>query len=396
MASWFLFLAIAILTSACGTPPKKPPVKQVETRATRTDNFIDTALTSAKIVGLSIAVIRDAKVVYAKGYGFSNLAKKTKSTEKTLYLLASAAKPVTAVAALQLVDKGLLKLDKDINTYLSFKVENPSNKNTAITLRHLLSHVSSIQETDDIFQNVLLKLYSKNTDSPIPLLDFCKDYLTPKGKHYNPENYDTKAPGKEYIYSNVGYGLIGHLVERGSKKDFEEYSQANIFGPLKMRKTTWRLAKVDRDQTSTLYKNEYSQVAQAVEPYGFPDYPSGSLRSNVLEMSNFLQMLLNRGMFANQRVLSEASVKQMETVQFPKIDKLQTLGLLRSEAGAIRFYHDGGELGATTLIAYIPQYKLGVVILANTSGDDDDSEATLDQAISAIGKYLLKEFKKTN
>lgn len=387
LALWFGFL----LSGCGGGNPSLP-----ETREQRIDQVIQAGLESGKIVGLSVAVVRENQLVFAKGYGFANIDQKVKATERTSYMLASSSKPVTAVLALQLVDAKKLNLDTDINSYLSFRVQNPSHPDKGITLRHLLSHVSSIRETSKVFEQILLGLYSKNKDSPISLLDFCKGYLTPEGKYFDPSNYSSVAPQTRYIYSNVGYGLIGHLAERVSGKDFEELSQTNLFSRLKMSNTSWKLSGVKKESSSSMYKVERNREPQKVAPYGFPDYPSGSLKSSAVEMTNFLQMLLNRGMFAGQRILSEASVREMERVQYPDLSRYQTLGMQRTTRGTLRFYHEGSETGATALIAYTPKYKMGYVILANSSGEDNASEQAIERAVSIMGDTLLREFTQRN
>src|SRR5262249_18790043 len=156
-------------------------------------------------------------------------------------MLASISKVVTGVALMQAHERGAFDLDDAIDARLPFPVRNPSFPDVPITYRMLLTHTSSINDTDEVDDHV-----AKGHDSPIPLATFLPQYLAPGGAYYTKGSWDRHhAPGTRYAYSNVGASLAGELVERIGGESLEAICQKQIFGPLGMDETSWFLAGLD-------------------------------------------------------------------------------------------------------------------------------------------------------
>ncbi len=223
------------------------------------------------IPSLAAAIVKDDQIVWQHTYGFEDLASKTPPTEDTIYLLASISKTITATAVMQLYERGQLDLDTDINTYLSFDIRNPHFPEVPITARTLLTHTSGLawptNEEDPHFNDVY------PDDSAPPLSSWLKEYLTPGGSQYLATTWKNTRPGAQVQYSNIGGGLLGYLVESITNQDFGEYCKANIFGPLAMSNTGFKLRDVDQSRLATLYHE-----GKVMGQYSVSHYPASTAK----------------------------------------------------------------------------------------------------------------------
>ena len=174
------------------------------------DGFVPLALARGDVAGGVVSVVKDGKVLFAKGYGYSNLEKRTPVTvDRTLFRIGSTSKLFTWTAVMQLVEQGKLDLDKDINGYLDFKI--PPYEGKPITLRNLMTHTPGFEDTA---RNLI------STDGkPVNLEHYLKSHL--------PERIF--PPGEVVAYSNYGCGLAGYIVQRVSGQDFDDYIEQHIY-----------------------------------------------------------------------------------------------------------------------------------------------------------------------
>ena len=205
-------------------------------------------------------------------------------------------------------------------------------------------------------------------DPRLALGDFLEDYLTPGGAHYDEvDNFTGAGPGARAVYSNIGAGLVGYLVEASTGQDFADYCDAHLFAPLGLEEEGigWYLADVEREAVAVPYEwwlGDYRPVAH----YGFPDYPSGQLRAGAEPVARFLLAIMGGG----GSVVEAATVEEMMTIQFPDLDADQGLGWYRWRLdGETVWGHNGGELGAATEILFWSEEGRGVVVLMNGEGD---------------------------
>ena len=218
----FLFAAIL---SICLTP-----VQSSNGDIQEFNDYINTSISKANIAGMCIAIVSGDSILFTQGYGYSNIQTKEPFTSETVMNIASISKTFVGVALMHLVEKGMIDLDDDVNNFLPFKVLNPYLPESIITPRHLMSHSSGIK--DD--QKVYLPSYHYGGDSPIHLGKFLADYLSPNGTHYSKKNFTKSRPGKKFVYSNIGAGLAGYIVECVSGKPLNIFTREIIFKPLGM------------------------------------------------------------------------------------------------------------------------------------------------------------------
>jgi CubicO group peptidase (beta-lactamase class C family) len=312
------------------------------------ENYIQAEMRSQKIPAMSALIFNKTDILYENYFGKSQLQKNIPLQKDHVFLLASISKVITATALLQLYEAGRFSLDDNINDYLPFKVKIPDySKN--ITFRMLLTHTSAIADG-----SALEDQYYFGKDSPVALRYFLQNYLTPKGKFYDAyENFHDFAPGSDYEYSNIGNALIGLLVEEISGMNFNTYSKRNIFAPLGMTQTHWRLGEIT--QTIVRPYNYKNGRFKPIQHYTFTDYPNGGLRSNGRDMFKFLSAFVNGGISNKHRLLAASTIKSMITPQIPALDKEVGLHLFLMNRSYGLWGHAGGEQGVAIIMAFNPK-----------------------------------------
>jgi CubicO group peptidase (beta-lactamase class C family) len=340
---------------------------------------IEAERNNQQLNAVSFCVVKGDSVLWMDAMGPADRENNKKATTDTRFLIASISKAVTAVAAMECVRLNKLDLDADINTYLPFEVRNPKFPEQPITARMLLNHSSSIS---DAYYSTF-DFYCWNTDCAVPLGIFLPDFFKPDRDFYSAENFYNYAPGTQANYSNMGYALLGYLVERISYEPFDQYCKSHIFLPLGMTKTEWRLADTPLDELAIPYS---PTITSSTPHYTFPDYPNGGLRTTPADLSKFLRMLMNEGRFNGITMLNAnlIALMQQRTISFMRggLSFEYGLGLYYYDfKGQVLFGHGGGEQGTTTAMHYDPSSKVGVIIFTNSNS------ANLDLMVYSLYKY---------
>jgi len=380
----FLILGFLLVFSGCIGIKKTMPVNE----------FLEYKMDKANIVGLQAAVIKNGQVTISESVGYKNIKDKTKVNDSTLFMIGSTSKPVTAVALMVLVDRQLIKLDDPINPHLPFKVFNPNFPEIQITFRMLLSHVGGLKDNWDVVDSSYT-IETGGGDSPISLKEFNIDYFEPSGKYYNKEkNFELAKPGEKKEYANVGYGLIGYLIERITKQKFNDFCRKEIFIPLGMNNTYWFLKNIPHNNIA--YPHEVVDSGHKVlNHYGYPTYPDGQLRTSVTDYAKFLQLLMNQGKVGNKNIIDKSGVEELLKIQYPDVDKWQAIAW-NYNSFEYRFVymhvprlpaHTGGDPGVATAVFFDKDKKAAVLVFTNTS---------INSFKSLIGMYVsvLKRLSK--
>jgi CubicO group peptidase (beta-lactamase class C family) len=324
-----------------------------------------------RIPGAAATAVGPAGPLWNGNFGLADIAAGRPVTDSTLFYIASASKPVTGAALMQLYDDGLFDLDDDVNDYLPFPVRNPLFPDSAMTFRMLLSHVSGIEDNWDVMESVIVC----DQDSPIPLGQFLADYLVPGGPYYDPErNFTDAPPGTAYRYSNVGASLAGYLVESiyGATHPgatLESYCQERLFAPLGMDETSWFLSGVDLNRVATPYAVEAGQHIPLCH-IGIPWFPSTMLRTSAPQLGRFVTAFLRGGELGGWRILESATVDTILTLHYPELYDYGLLWSGEDWIGLPTWNHGGVYLGTRTLIWLFPEEDLGGVVLTNGESTD--------------------------
>ncbi|MCR2806660.1 serine hydrolase domain-containing protein [Paenibacillus soyae] len=355
------------------------------------NEFVEAKMDKSGMTGASIAILKDNKVERIIHYGDADSENGSPVTDDTLFQIASVSKTVTATAVMQLVEKGAMKLDDDINGYLPFRVVHPKFPDTPITFRMLLSHTSGIDNNWEVYES-LYTTHSGGGDSAVTLEQFMKGFLLPDGKWYDGEkNFTANEPGTTFAYSNIGYGLLGYLVEEISDMPFPEYSQKHIFDPLGMTDTVWLHKDLsDKDRLAVPYESKGNPLV----PYSFPTYPDGTLKTTVSDFAKFYLAIMNGGQGENGSILSKDTLEEMLRPQSG--DGKQALGwsyslpeelYLKGAVQGKAVGHSGSDPGVLAITMMNPNNQSGVIVFFNQELDLNLRSLNL----HSMMKRLIKE-----
>lgn len=341
------------------------------------DQFLLKKMRKAGRIGMQAAYISDGELAWTGHYGIKTYQTNDQVNDSTLFMVASISKPVTALAVMKLYDEGKLDLDDHINDYLPFEVKNPNYPEIEITLRMLLSHVSSIRDHWPVLE--LGYTIDSGGDSPISLEEYIRSYLVPGGTYYNPEvNFYTSAPGTQYRYSNVGYALLGYLAERVSGKPFYAFMAEEIFRPLQMNNTYWFLSEIPHSNLATPHNMPYRETdykgTQILKHFGYPGYPSGQLRTTVSDYAQILKLFINEGMVDGRIFMKKSTIDEFLAIQFPEVDRWQAISWSYNEFENFLYNmimprvpsHTGLDPGMNTVVSFNPAERTGVLVFSNS------------------------------
>jgi len=337
------------------------------------DKQIKSWMKKQHVPGLATCIVRGDKIVWSNGYGMANIAKNIPFTpDQSLFQIASISKTITAVAIMQLRDNGLLHLDEDVNKFLKFPVRNPKHPDEPITFRHLLTHTSSINDSDALYS-----LYVVG-DPTTSLEEVVTRYFMPRGALFNRKNYRKNAPGTRENYSNAGFALLGHLIEVISTQSLESYLQRNVYSPLKMDEASFYITKLDLERQARPYTyatkkkgklcpgdGDGNLLPENVSPqigynehalYSYPTLADGMVRTSVNQLANFMIAMMNGGRFDGTQLIREESVNEMFSGK--------EHGLSWFKSGKY-WGHDGGDPGCATELMFNLSTKIGFILFAN-------------------------------
>ncbi len=359
------------------------------------DKYITFLMKFAHKPSVSACIINNDSVIWSKGYGLYDIENNKPATPDTLYLMASISKTVTATALMQLYEQELFDLDDDVNDYLPFSLRNPNFLDTSITFRMLLSHRSSL--ASDNSDRLCCSIIPGDPDIPSYPDPWLEDYLIPGGSAYHSSVWSDSLPGEQYYYANIGYSIIGYLVELISGQNFNEYCKDHIFTPLEMYNTSFRLKDHNTSEIAIPYF--YQKGKYIANPhYGMHViYPAASMRTSIEELSHFLIAHMNGGIYKDVRILNESTVELMHTAHYPINDKGYGYGLGWSIKEKLfhkkEIGHSGGWPGVHTQMTYRPDDKTAILIFTNSYDSSQFSGPVVGLAFNLITKAL---FKKAN
>lgn len=349
------------------------------------DTFVAEAMQSGSTPGIAACVVRGDQLEWSAGYGWANIAARRPMTPDTIQNIASVSKTVTATAVMQIWEQGRLGLDVDVNEYLPFPVRNPRFASTPITIRQLLTHTSSITDGPAYEPSYACG------DPTMTLIDWLQAYFDPAGSNYDAEgNFLSWRPGTleipegSYAYSNLGFGLLGGLVEILAKQPFAEYCHRRIFEPLGMSDTGWYLTDVKVERHAIPYGPDPDPRLAASgnrmnEPdetqyhpyclYSFTNYPDGLVRTSVNDLSRFLRAYIGSGAFQSTRILRQSTIEKMLTVSHEHQGLCWRMPSHTLGDEPI-WGHGGGDPGISTTMDFNRRNKVGVIVFSNFTGWD--------------------------
>lgn len=293
------------------------------------DGFMPQEIEHADIAGAVVAVVKDGKLVFAKGYGYADVAKKKPiSPETTLFRPGSISKLFTWTAVMQQVEQGKLNLDSDINGYLDFKVPPAFGK--PITLRDIMTHSSGFEET-------IKDLFVGSANDLRPLSQYLQVHMPAR----------IFPPGVTPAYSNYATTLAAYIVERVSGEKFDDYVEQHIFKPLDMTHASFRQPLPPSLQPDM--SNGYMLGSSEPRPYEFVQVaPAGSLAASAVDMTHFMIMHLQNGKYGDAQLLKPETAIEMHSRQkgWPAPMNAMCLGFYEQNENGHRVISHGGDTAA--------------------------------------------------
>lgn len=325
------------------------------------DSLVEKTLKVFDVPGIAVGIIKDGKVIHAKGYGVRSLKTRQAVDENTLFGIASNSKAFTAFALGMLMDEGKLKWDDKVTDYIpEFKMYAPY-VTAEFTIRDLLTHRSGLGlGAGD------LMFFPEGSDFTIKDIIYNIRYLKAESSFRT-----------HYDYDNNLYIVAGEIIHRVSGLTWEEFIEQRMMKPLGFDKST---ASYNRIKNNTNFIDPHAPVNGKVEAlahdWSETANAAGGIQSNITDLSKWLTFLLNKGVLPNgKRIFSEKVLKDVWTPQ-TIIERgagnynthFSSYGLgwfLSDEKGYFQATHTGGLLGTVTQITLLPELNLGIIVLTN-------------------------------
>jgi len=348
---WILF-SLVLVDCACARGPATVALSPA--RAQAVDAAIDAGMRRDAVVGMAVGVIEDDRIVYLKGYGYADRERKIPVTTRTMFRWASVSKPVTAIAAMQLVERGRLDLDADVRRYVP---EFP-DKGVKITLREVLGHQGGIVHYDN---GPVIRTQRKYAEAH-PWADVIAALDTFK------ESPLVNAPGEKYSYSTYGYILASAVVQRAGGEPFAQQVRERIVEPLRLTTLQPDYPWVDIPDRATGYVKRDDKIVRSTDTDVSWKLGGGGYISDIADFAGFAKGLIDR------RLVSAHSEKLMWTPQKLADGTPTHYGIgfdLTADGGdRLRVAHSGSQEKTRTWLVIYPHEKRGVVIMTNSEWVD--------------------------
>ena len=288
-------------------------------------------------VGLSVALVLNNKIVYTQQFGVKNIETQEPIKENTLFRIASISKSFTTTGLLQLVEQGKVSLTTDVSQLAGFTIRNPKYPDTVITLEMLLSHTSSINDSQGYYTTLDVINPDKNPDY---------------AKCYN--NYE---PGKGYEYCNLNLNLSGSFLEKLSGERFDQYASLYEYRDGKYECTD-QSAYNPRSQ-------EISQYVRGRDAILFS--PTGGMKMSAKDLAKYMLVHMNYGTSPQGvKIIPEELSKSMQVPR--STDENYGLSLWTTDEyspGVVLVGHTGGAYGMRSAMFFNPEKKYGFVMMSN-------------------------------
>ncbi|MFB9328928.1 serine hydrolase [Paenibacillus aurantiacus] len=341
----------AIAAAAAASPATAVNAQEVQAFA---DAYFARPEVQANLAGALVVVVKGNDVLINQGYGYADIAAKRKiDPDQTLFRMASISKVVTATAVMQLEEQGKIDLTKDISAYMP-DIRIPNRTGTPVTAEHLLTHTAGFDYTD------VYRIPPDHQGTEVSIDELIRANLPSV----------VRKPGEAYRYDNLGYTMLGSIVQHAAKQPFEDYIQQRLFDPLQMKHATFRMDEQVLAHAATGYQADMKPL----EPYPIMPTiaPGGGMFATGSDMVNFIKAHLNEGQFGGTRILKEDTSKLMHQQHYELAPGVPIMAY-----GFESFFHrshngqyvigKGGDLeGYHSWLWLMPEQNVGGLIVVNS------------------------------
>jgi CubicO group peptidase (beta-lactamase class C family) len=383
-------MKISLLKLACTTALLISFIFPIYAQVARAETELQEIMTKLDVVGLSVAVVKNNEVVYTHSFGLKDRETNTPLSDTDVFRIASISKSFTATSIMQLVAAGKLSLDDDFSKLIGFKVRNPKFPETVITLQMVLSHRSSINDSQGYL--------NLDTINPEKNADWAKCY----------NDYE---PGKGYQYCNLNYNMVGTVLEKVTGERFDQYVKKHVLDPLGLH-AGYNVNMLDSKRFATLY--EYDSVSRQFTPspmayaprtaeiknyvmgYSTPIFsPTGGMKMSTPDLAKYMIMHMNLGTYKGVKIMEKKYARQMQT----KVSEPEGYGMAMMNfddliPGKRMTGHSGSAYGLYSAMFFQPKEKFGFVVITNGSNGKYRPEGEIREVYNLAIKVLYNNFIK--
>jgi len=307
---------------------------------------IKTLMKNSKTPSVSVAVTKDGDIIWEESFGWANREKQIKATPQTMYSLASISKPFTATCLMILAEKGLIDINQPANIFLGeTQLRAYEGDIQEATVQRILQHTSGLPMHWNFFFD--------GESFPRPSMD---ETIKRFGILVAP-------PGDRYEYSNLGYGILEYIIERISKKSYQEYMKTEVFEPLGLGRTSVFIKAPDED----IIAERYIESKDSSPFYDFDHRGASAVYSSAHDLVRFGMFHLKNKLADQKQILSDQTIEKMQTAVDPKLpDSHYKLGWdVGDRYGYKIVSHGGGMPGVRTILLLLPSENIVVTVLSN-------------------------------
>ena len=313
------------------------------------------------VVGLSVAVVKKGNIIYTNSFGLKDINTKAPLSDTDIFRIASISKSFSATSIMQLIEAGKLSLNDDFSDLVGFKIRNPNFPDDVITLKMILSHTSSINDSQGYFT---------------------LDAINPSKNPDWAKCYNAYAPGKGYMYCNLNYNMVGAVIEKLSGERFDNYVKNHILNPLGLY-GGYNIDSLDANRFASLHDYDASTKTFKSAPaaysikreelknytmgYSSPLFsPTGGMKISATDLAKYMSMHMNMGKYMSKRIISKKSSKLMQT----KVAEEEGYALALTNLddlipGKHIVGHTGSAYGLYSAMFFNPKEKFGIVVITN-------------------------------
>jgi len=333
----------------------------VKAQPEKAEAGIQSIMQEIPVMGLSVAVVKDNKIIYAQSFGAKSRENNTPLTNDCIFRIASISKSFSATSIMQLAERKKLSIDQDVSELIGFKVRNPKFPETVITLRLMMSHLSSINDSQGYFS---------------------LDAINPEKNPNWAKSYSHFEPGKGYAYCNLNFNMIGAIIEKISGERFDQYVIKHVLDPLGLY-GGYDVDGLDKSRFASIYEyradsskfilseSAYASRAKDISNYAMgyttPVFsPTGGMKISATDLAQYMLMHNNLGKYKGKRIISKKSAQQMQTA----LSEEEGYGFAiettsKMIPGKTMKGHTGVAYGLFSAMFIHPEEQFGIVVISN-------------------------------
>lgn len=391
----------------CCPMPKEEGTEKI----TAFTDSLTTLYDSSELPGFAVTIVKDGAISYQHAFGQADVANNKPYTNQTTQPIGSVSKTFIGLALMKAIEAGHFTLETPIQEILPFSILNPHTPDEPILVKHLVTHTSGFEDTEENYElqyyikegeNALLPTsqviqeYGIEFSDGMPLGDYLKAVYAEGGELYDSDNFLSVGPGKEYEYSNISASLAAYLIEVKTGQPYADFVKATIFNPLGMNSTAFDRSALATNNLATLYIAKPYPLPE----YSHPSYPDGFISTSNEDLSLFLLEMM-KGAAGTGTLLSKASYETLFKRQSPE-------GLEDGEIHAVfwdlpdngRIEHNGADPGVLAMLSFDPLRNKGYIVLTNIFDGGLGGALGVDGDI-AFGQFFevlnaVRTFEKAN